>query len=211
MTMKALVVGFQLAVILTGISSTSVPVAAQSISIEPIVSNEPGSPLPIVYMRSATVPTTVPAQMAERMASFEIAIQNASGKSVMAYAIRYSFKHDNGSPAGSTCGAAYSFGVDKPSIGAAETKILKPNLNRSGSKVQPVIDLVLLADGSYFGANSCQILEEYQHALSTRRATEQYILNYLVANGPEKTTSMLRETIQGQKATDKLLLQPKKR
>jgi hypothetical protein len=128
----------------------------------------------------------------------------------MAYAIRYSFRHDNGNSAGSTCGSAYSFGVDKPSIGMTETRILQSTLNRGGgSKVQPVIDLVLLADGSYFGANTCRILEEYQHALSTRRATEQFILNYLVTNGPEKTTSMLRETLQRHQTTDKLLLHPK--
>jgi hypothetical protein len=127
------------------------------------------------------------------MATYEVVMRNTTTVPIMVYAISYEWAGDDGKPS-STCGA--SLGFTDPMIGAGEVKTIQPTLHQHGFSVTPVVDLVLLENGSYYGDNRCGSLSQYQSGLQDRRITYQVVLRRLQADGIEKTTTWLTQQLK---------------
>jgi hypothetical protein len=148
-----------------------------------------------------TVPThpgtwkrEVPQRIKDRMSSYELQLRNRSALPIMAYAIAFE-SHGAGDAARHRI-CFSSQGFTTPMIGAGETKALHPHLSNSKlPNVTPVVDLVLLADGSYFGDDVCKTLPQYQTRLSERRSAYELVLRRLNQDGPEKAGMWLKEEL----------------
>jgi hypothetical protein len=121
------------------------------------------------------------------MADYDMLVRNTSNAPVMAYAIR----HESQLGTRRTRDCQSSLGFSEPMIGAGETKTIQAHLQKYGPSTTPVVDLVLLEDGTYFGTDQCGILTEYTRRLKERRATFQTVMNRIQREGVDKTVAWM--------------------
>jgi hypothetical protein len=182
---------------------------------EPVLANKADAPIQVLSMKS--VPSShasdhqTPPGM-PRMKSYEVAFQNNSGKKVMVVVVNYLSLAADGTSAKKTgvCGSRESFSTDEPAMKAQEVRTEIPNLNVNGVSVSPVIDLVVLEDGTAWGPNNCEELERYQLRLLTRRSVESWILKQLEERGADGTKALLQAELAQRGTSDKLFLAPKR-
>jgi hypothetical protein len=160
-------------------------------------------------------PAQVPPQITARSVAFDVTVRNTSPQAIILYGISYDFE-DPGTAAHLTrvCFESSTFDPTTPPLPAGTTKTLHPSFARSprvrSVLVKPTVDLVLLADGRYYGKDVCGALGRYQSVLEDRRVYAGVLLNYLQANGAEKTLEFLRKELALKDSTDQVLLNAKK-
>lgn len=179
---------------------------AQQPAPTPVLVSQPASPLEIVSMRPTAVPAKTHPVVAKRMAFYEVVVRNKTDVPIMAYAISHEARFGDGAKTNRICQA--SMGFSNPMIAAREIKAISSNLHNHGSpSTTPVMDLVLLEDGSYFGNDSCGYLQEYQRRLDERLTVYQAVLRRLQNDGVDKTAAWLKQELS---RDSQPLLSPKK-
>ena len=175
--------------------AVSAPAVGQQPAPVPVLLSQPDSPLQIVSMRPIAAPAApagTPARFAEAMASYELVLRNKSDVPIMAWAI--SHEAQVGTGLARTCQG--SAGFREPMIAARETKTIYPSLHKHASPTfTPVIDLVLLQDGSYFGKDTCRNLADYQTKLDTRRTTLSVVMRLLRTDGADATALWIKQEL----------------
>ncbi len=126
------------------------------------------------------------------MADYDMVLRNTTSVPIVAYAIR----HESQSATGRDATCQSSLGFSGPRIGAGETSTIDVHLQRSGPTTPPVVDFVLLSNGTYFGAARCGILHDYVTRLAERRATLRAVTNLIRRDGVEKTTAWINAELE---------------
>jgi len=151
---------------------------------------QPSSPLEILSMQPATMPARTPPR-APVMDSYDVVLRNKADVGIMAYAISHESQVEG--KRARVCQSSQGF--REPMIAAGETKTIQSHLHRHGPTVTPVVDLVLLQNGSYFGNDSCGVLKDYQTRLAERRTTLQSVLQRLERDGAQQTIVWMRQEL----------------
>jgi hypothetical protein len=174
--------------------------------------NPPAAILQLVSVTQLDPQTQVPPAPGVQAARFDIGIKNTSAKGTMAYSIRYDFADSKGDKLQHTCFHSHSFNAALPMIegSGAKSLTLQTTVLSQAAVIRPVVDLVLLSDGTYSGEDVCHRLEIYQQSLEAVRVHQAGILRRLEKDGPEKTIAYLKEQVAQRDTTDKLLMNPKK-
>jgi len=155
---------------------------------------QPSSPLEILSIKATTattIPSRTPRPTAQVMDAYEVVLRNKADLAIMAYAISHESQVEG--KRARVCQS--SLGFHEPMIAAGETKTVQSHLHRHGPTVTPVVDLVLLENGSYFGNDSCGVLNDYRKRLGERRATFQTVLQRLQRDGTEQTIVWMRQEL----------------
>jgi hypothetical protein len=166
----------------------------------PVLKDTAGSPVSILSMQISQNQGGTPGGMA----TYEVVLRNNSHAPVMAWSIKHLFE-EGAIRKGVACQS--SIGYTKPMLNAGETKTTFVRLRHGNSQVTPTIDLVLLADGTYFGEDWCEVGRRYPTQLAAKRDAYQLILDRLTKDGPERTAGWLREQLS---RDDRKLLSPKR-
>ncbi|MDX2180480.1 MAG: hypothetical protein SFV18_12870 [Bryobacteraceae bacterium] len=174
--------------------------------------NPPGAILQFVSLTQSDPQTQVPPTPGVQTVRFDVNLKNTSTKGTMAYSIRYDFADSKGEKLQHTCFHSHSFNAALPMIegGGVKSLTLQTTVLLQAAVIRPVVDLLLLSDGTYSGEDSCHRLEIYQQALEAVRVHQAGILRRLEKDGPEKTIAYLKEQVAQRDTTDRLLMNPKK-
>lgn len=184
------------------------PAQVTPVPVQAVWDNPAVTPMRITAMVPAPVPARVPADVAAKSIAFQVTVANTTYRGVMAYAIQYVFENASGSQLVKECFSSQAYNPGRPRIAPAAGATLDAIFARrpEATRVRPVIDLVLLDDGTYYGENNCRALDRYQTVLQDRRVLQGVILRYLESHGAERTIEMLRAELARQNTTDPPLL-----
>ncbi len=158
-----------------------------------VLKNAPGSPLEVVSMQPAAVPadtSKLPERIVKGQRAYDVVVRNRADVPVMAWCINYVARPDENL---GTCAAMMS--LSKPLLNPGETKTLREAFYEPEPTITPLIDLVILENGLYYGKNACNTLIEYINRLDGRRSALQNVARRLEKDGPDKTMSWLKQEL----------------
>lgn len=158
-----------------------------------VLKKAPGSPLEVVSMQPAAAPAAtpkLPERLAKGQAAYDVVVRNQGDVPVMAWSINYVATPDANL---GTCAAMMS--LSKPLLNPGETTTLREVLYEPGPTITPLIDLVILENGLYYGKNACSTLIEYINGLDGMRTALQNVARRLEKDGPDKTMSWLKQEL----------------
>jgi hypothetical protein len=187
-------------VAVAGSAGGLVPNASQSLP------PAPADPLRILSLRATA---TGDVDRAGRpILACTLTVKNESDQNVMAYALAYSWlSTDTSTPSGTTFAASYASEWTHPVIRAGATISHTTRLAERPGTLRATIDLVLLADGRFYGPNRSRTLQEFQENLAATRSVEQHVLSILSEHGPQALRQYLeRELADADR--DRRLLNP---
>jgi hypothetical protein len=157
-----------------------------------VLANQPGAPLEVISMRPVGPPAQASPQVAQKMKFFELVLRNTSNVPIVAYAISHEVRSASASKR--ICQA--SMGFTNPMLKAGETMTIQSSLHdHGGTGITPVIDLVLLENGSFFGEDSCGYLKEYGNRADERLTAYRLILQRLETDGADRTQDWLKKEL----------------
>lgn len=173
----------------------------------------PGAPLQIVSAEPASrpAPPGIPPQVASRLTSWQVTVKNTGSAPIVAYTVRYIWADGRGKTfrGKGHCSTRMS-DPNRPVLAPGQTmKLSNQIVHPSPGKVLDAeVDMVLTADGHAYGRNVCGTLQTFQQSLVAKRAAEEWILNVLNTQGPDKAKELLKADLAGVITRDRAVLLP---
>lgn len=163
--------------------------AAQTMAV---AERQPGSPIRI----SPAVPAGSQSASSKDHLAFTYSIENVSGRSVVLYAIGWTWQDASGAVIKKGDYTYFwSFDFDKPVLRPGESRTVTKSFVPRGAVLEARIDSVLLSDGSAYGPDESRTRQRFRYMLSATRSTERKILSLLETQGAEKVKEILRKNL----------------
>lgn len=169
------------------------------------------APLQIIAAGPAPQPAPpgVPPQVAARLTSWQVTVKNTGSAPIVAYTVRYVWAdaHGNAFKGIGHCSTRMS-DPNRPVLAPGQSmklfnQVVRPN---PGRVLVAEIDMALTVDGNAYGQNVCGTLRTFQESLVAKRAAEEWILNVLNTQGPDKAKELLKADLASQTTRDRVVL-----
>jgi len=173
---------------------------------------QPTAPVQVTIAEPGAIGESLPAQLADKAYIEGYAVRNLSSANVLAVTTRWTRQDAEGSALpGGGCASQSTTRAELPVLKPGESKTFQQTLARGTPLAEVEIDLVLLDDGSAFGANRCGDLERIQARLDGMKMVHLAMLHVLETRGPDALESLVRTRAKeyGQQGHNEAFMRPK--